>query len=237
MYGRQAHPTSLNVMMEELIRHPVNDNLFFQRFKTERLSQDRLGRWFRQYHYFCKHFVKVLEGLLYTTPVDEVEMRVELIKTLHSELGSGSIEHAHVRQLERFGRALGLGASELSLTDPLPEVKGYLQVLRRLFMDTDYLVALGAELAVETTAASEFRYLYPGLKKYPEFTAEDLAFFELHVREEQQHSDWLLDAVRKTAKTPAELERVAAGARETADAWHEFWKGLYREVFGQPCPA
>ncbi len=170
--------------------------------------------------------MKVLEGLLYATPIDEVEMRVELIKTLHSELGSGSIEHAHVRQLERFGRALGVSESNLSHTEPIAEVRDYLQVLRRLFMESNYLLALGAELAVETTAASEFWYLYPGLQQYPEFTPEDLVFFESHVQEEQCHSDWLLEAVRKTAKESQELASVAAGARETADAWYRFWEGI-----------
>lgn len=232
-----ALASSLNGLMEELVRHPVNTNPFFQRFKDERLTREQLQAYFRQYHYFCKQFVKVLEGLLYMTPIDEVEMRVELIKTLHSELGSGSIERAHVRQLERFGKALGVGDSELRQTEPIPEVSRYLQTLRRLFMEQDYLTALGSELAVETTAAAEFRYFYPGLTKYQAFTAEELAFFELHVQEEQQHSDWLLTAVQKTATTPEAFARVAAGARETADAWYEFWKGMYREVFHEPYPA
>ncbi len=221
----------LNQLMEELTAHPVNHHPFFVRFQAEYLSRRQLQAFFRQYHYFCKHFVKVLEGLLYATPIDEVEMRVELIKTLHSELGSGSCEQAHVRQLERFGNKLDLRESDLKRTRPIPEVKTYLQTLHGLFSETDYLVALGAELAVETTAISEFRYFAPGLYKYSNFTPEDLIFFELHLQEEQHHSDWLRDAVRRTATTPGQLARVAAGARQTADSWHEFWNGMYREVF------
>jgi pyrroloquinoline quinone (PQQ) biosynthesis protein C len=222
---------SLNQLMEELTSHPVNHHPFFVRFQAEHLTRQQLQTFFRQYHYFCKHFVKVLEGLLYATPIDEVEMRVELIKTLHSELGSGSCEQAHVKQLERFGQKLGLRESDLKRTEPIPEVTTYLKVLHRLFIETDYLVALGAELAVETTAASEFRYFASGLHKYPDFTPEALVFFELHLQEEQHHTDWLFDAVRKTATTPEQLARVAAGARQLADTWHEFWNGMYREVF------
>lgn len=236
MQSAQANRLSVELLIEELAHHPVNSNVFFRRFKDHRLSRQQLQVFFRQYHYFCHHFVQRLEGLLYATPLDEVEMRVELVKTLYSELGSGSVEQAHGRQLERFLQRLGISLAELRCTRPLPEVEAYLQVLHRLFMETDYLAALGAELAVETTAAAEFRYLYPGLQKYQEFTIEDLAFFELHVHEEQQHSDWIAEAVRKTATTPNALARVAAGARETADAWHEFWKGVYRTVFDEPCP-
>ena len=152
-------------------------------------------------------------------------------------MGSGSCEQAHVKQLERFGQKLGFGESDLRRTEPIPEVTTYLQTLHRLFIETDYLVALGAELAVETTAASEFRHFAPGLNKYPDFTPEDLIFFELHLQEEQHHSDWLLDGVRKTATTPDQLARVTAGARQIADTWHEFWNGMYREVFQERDPA
>ncbi|MFQ5991696.1 MAG: TenA family transcriptional regulator [Nitrospiraceae bacterium] len=222
---------TVEMIIQELTRHPVNSNRFFRSFENEYLDLPQLQSFLRQYHYFCKRFVKLLEGLLYKTPLDEIEMRIELTKTLYSELGSGSSERAHVKQLERFARALGLTERDLAQTQALPEVDRYLRVLERLFMNSDYLVALGAEMAVETTAASEFRYLYPGLQKYEQFSPKDLEFFELHVREEQQHSDWLVEAVRKTAKTQEELTRVAAGAQETADAWHDFWQGLDREIF------
>jgi hypothetical protein len=39
--------------------------------------------------------------------------------------------------------------------------------------------------------------------------------------------------VEKTARTQADLERVATGARATADAWLAFWQGIYREVFAK----
>jgi len=222
---------SLNQLMEELVSHPVNRHPFFLRFQAEHLSRRQLQAFFRQYHYFCKHFGKVLEGRLYATPLDEVEMRVELIKTLHSELGSGSYERAHVKQLEQFGKKMGLSGPDLERTQPIHEVQTYLRALHRLFTQSDYLTALGAELAVETTAISEFQYFAPGLAKYADFTPKDLIFFDLHLQEEEHHSNWLIDAVRKTATTREELSRVAAGARETADAWHDFWDGLYQEVF------
>ncbi len=72
----------LDALVQELKDHPVNTNVFFQAFKDQYLSRRQLQTFLRQYHYFCKHFVKVLEGLLYKTPVDALEMRVELAKTL-----------------------------------------------------------------------------------------------------------------------------------------------------------
>ena len=166
--------------------------------------------------------MKLLEGLLFHTPLEELEMRVELTKTLYSELGSGSATHAHIRHLERFAEAAGIRQDDFRSTQPIPENQRYLDILRHLFLEAEYLEALGAELAVETTAISEFTYFLPGLKKYSRFSNQDLTFFSMHLEEEVAHSDWLTKAVQNTAKTPQELERVTFGARTAADGWNEF---------------
>jgi pyrroloquinoline quinone (PQQ) biosynthesis protein C len=227
----QTAESFVDSLIGELTRHPVNSNPFFQTFLDQRLTQLQLQRWMIQYHYFCKHFVKMLEGLLYRTPVEELDMRVQLAKTLDSELGSGRSEQAHIRLLERFATALDLSGTDLRGSTPLPAVEEYLGVLHRLFIEEDYLAALGAELAVEVTAAAEFRYFHPGLLQYHRFSSDDLVFFELHLTAEDDHAHWLADAVRKTTKSQSDLECVAASARTTADAWQRFWVGMQSAVF------
>lgn len=231
-HGVTARHSALVSLSRELAHHPVNRNEFFLRFRDERLTRPRLQRFIKQYHYFCKHFVKVLEGLLYRTPLDQLDMRVELTRTLYSELGNGDPEQAHLTLLNRFAARLDLDDAALRRTQPVACVRDYLRTLHELFLESDYLTALGAELAVEVTAASEFQYLYPGLQRYRWFRAEDLTFFRLHVEEELCHGEWLLDAVERTARSADDYARVAGGARRTAHAWHAFWLGLSAEVFG-----
>jgi pyrroloquinoline quinone (PQQ) biosynthesis protein C len=221
----------VDCLVAELTCHPVNSNRFFQTFLDQRLTQSQLQVWLIQYHYFCKHFVKLLEGLLYRTPVEELEMRVQLAKTLDSELGSGRSEQAHITLLEHFAEALGVSRAQLRRSFPIPAVEQYLRILHRLFTQEDYLSALGAELAVEVTAAAEFRYFHPGLLQYHRFSPDDLVFFELHLKTEDDHGRWLSEAVRNTAKCQSDRERVAAGARTTADAWQRFWEGMHHAVF------
>ncbi|HEY3197446.1 MAG TPA: iron-containing redox enzyme family protein [Nitrospirales bacterium] len=218
-------------LIAELLSHPVNTNLFFRTFLDQRLTEAQLRDWLIQYHYFCKHFVKLLEGLLYRTPVEELEMRAQLAKTLDSELGSGRSDQAHIRLLERFADALGLSPEDLRRGSPIPAVEEYLRVLHRLFTQEDLLAALGAELAVEVTAAAEFRYFHPGLLQYQRFSPDDLVFFELHLKAEEDHGHWLAEAVRGTTKCRSDRDRVAVGARTTADAWHHFWEGMHHAVF------
>lgn len=227
----------LQSLVSVLEEHPVNTNAFFRAFEAEYLTLEQLRVFLCHYHYFCKHFVKLLEGLLFNTPLEQVQMRIELVKTLHSELGNGQLAQAHITLLDRFTQALGLTPNDLDATTPLPEVRKYMQLLHRLFIESDYLTALGAETAVEITAVSEFKYFYPGLRKYSFFQDDDIFFFKFHLQEEQCHGQWLLDAVEKTAQSPEDRARVLAAAWETADAWHAFWRGLYREVFGRPVDA
>lgn len=227
----QTAESFVDSLVCELTRHPVNSNPFFQSFRDQRMTELQLKQWLTAYHYFCKHFVKLLEGLLFRTPVDELEMRVQLAKTLDSELGSGRSEQAHIRLLERFAEAVGLSEADLRRSTTLPAVEEYLGVLHRLFIAEDYLTALGAELAVEVTAAAEFRYFHPGLLQYHRFSSDDLVFFELHLTAEDDHARWLAEAVRKTTQSQSDLERVAAGARTTADAWQRFWEGMQHAVF------
>jgi pyrroloquinoline quinone (PQQ) biosynthesis protein C len=229
-------PQTLTVdsLLEELRTHPVNTNQFFVEFRNQFLTIDQLRLFAKQYHYFCFRFVKILEGLLYHTPIEQLDMRIELMKTLYSELGSGVIEQAHVRHLEQFIQTLGIQQSDLRQTRPISQVEYYLESLDRLFLRSDFRKALGAELAVETTAISEFRYFLPGLQKYSQFSEADLTFFSMHLQEEACHSDWLIEAVRKTATSYEDLELLAIGARETADAWHQFWLAMYEAVFASP---
>jgi pyrroloquinoline quinone (PQQ) biosynthesis protein C len=225
---------TVDSLLEELRTHPVNTNQFFVEFRDQFLTIDQLQSFITQYHFFCFRFVKILEGLLFHTPLEELDMRIELTKTLYSELGSGVTGEAHICHLERFAQALGIQKSDLRQTRPIPEVEHYLTVLDRLFLQSDFLKALGAELAVETTAISEFRFFVPGLQKYSQFTEKDLLFFSQHLQEETHHSNWLTEAVRKTVTSLEDLEHVAIGARETADAWHQFWIGMYEQVFVSP---
>lgn len=228
---------TLDSLIEEIRAHPVNTHRFFRVFRDRALSPDQLRTFTRQYHLFCHRFVKLLEGLLYHTPVEALDMRIGLAKTLNSELGDGKADQAHIRHLERFAQRVGLPLADLLSTEPIPELRRYLEVLSRLFLASPYLVALGAELAVETTAISEFRFLLPGLRKYPQFEDRDLWFFSMHLQEETLHGDWLTEAVRQTASSPDDLALVAQGARETVDAWQECWDGFHREIFqDEPLP-
>src|SRR5947199_9645391 len=119
----------LESLVAELEQHPVNSNVFFLAFKDQYMQRGQLELFLKQYRYFCKHFVKLLEGLLYKTPVDHAGMRIELAKTLHSELGSGRSERAHIRLLDRFANGMGLSDAASERERPMEGGGAYMQTV------------------------------------------------------------------------------------------------------------
>ena len=218
-------------LTEEMKAAPVNRNGFFIRFKNETLNPEQLKRFAGQYFWFCKNFIRVLVGLIYNTPAEEDDMRLELVKTLYSELGYGKKDDIHLNLLRKFTKALDFTDEDLQKIKPIPEVRNYIEQLGSTFLKTDFREALGAEFAVEITALPEFTYLYPGIRKYVNLSDQDIIFFKFHLAEEELHGEWLTEAVLRIVKTEEDKALIRKGAVKAAQLWGEFWEGMYRYVF------
>ncbi|MBI2665235.1 iron-containing redox enzyme family protein [Candidatus Woesearchaeota archaeon] len=153
-------------LVKKLREAPVNRTPFYYKFRDRNLTDQQLRRFAVQYFWFCKNFIKVLVGLVYNTPDSQEDVRLELVKTLYSELGYGQKENIHLNLLRKFTTALNISDQELEEVEPISEVDQYIRELGDIFLKADYREAIGAELGVEITAAPEFTFLYPGIKKY-----------------------------------------------------------------------
>ena len=221
----------LEELTKKLREAPVNRTPFYYKFRDRNLSEEQLRRFAEQYFWFCKNFIRVLIGLIYNTPDSKENVRLELVKTLYSELGYGKKQGIHLNLLRKFTTALNLSEQELSEVQPTPEVEQYIQELGSIFLKADYREAIGAEFGVEITAAPEFTFLYPGVKKYSRFAAEDIIFFKFHLAEEELHGDWLTEAVAKIAETDEDRRLIERGALRAAELWNQFWIGMDQYVF------
>lgn len=222
--------TQIDQLVDQLESSPVNSNPFFVRFKTEKLSQEQLVKFSKQYFWFCQNFITALCGLIYNTPVELEDTKLELIKTLYSEMGYGKKQGVHLNLLRNFTSALGISEEDLKSVQPIPEVKGFIEKLTDLFANRDYRESIGGEFAIEVIAAPEFTYLYPGIQQY-DFSPEEIIFFKFHLAEEELHGDWLTEAVRQMVKTQEDFDLVKVGAQQAEQLWADMWDGIYREVF------
>lgn len=223
--------TQIDQLVDQLEASPVNSNPFFVRFKKEKLTDEQLIRFAKQYFWFCQNFITALCGLIYNTPVDLEETKLELIKTLYSEMGYGKREGVHLNLLRKFTTALGISDEDLKAIKPIPEVKSFIEDLTELFANRDYRESIGGEFAIEVIAAPEFTYLYPGVQQYDQFTPEEIIFFKFHLAEEELHGDWLTEAVKQMVKNQEDFDLVTKGAKQAEALWASMWEGLYREVF------
>ena len=218
-------------LAKKLREAPVNRTPFYYKFRDRNLSEEQLRRFAVQYFWFCKNFIRVLVGLVYNTPDSEEEVRLQLVKTLYSELGYGKKEGIHLNLLRKFTTALNISQQELDEAVPIPDVEQYIRELGDIFLKADYREAIGAEFGVEITAAPEFTFLYPGVKKYSRFSPEDIIFFKFHLTEEELHGDWLTEAVAKIAESDKDRRLVEKGALRAAELWNQFWVGMDQYVF------
>ena len=221
----------LKDLTKRLQEAPVNRTPFYYKFRDRSLSDEQLRRFAVQYFWFCKNFIRVLVGLIYNTPDSEEEVRLELVKTLYSELGYGQKQGIHLNLLRKFTAALNISEQELNEAEIIPEVEQYIRELGEIFLKADYREAIGAEFGVEITAATEFTFLYPGVKKYLWFSPEDIVFFKFHLAEEKKHGDWLTEAVSKIVVKDEDRRLVERGALRAAELWNQFWIGMDRYVF------
>jgi len=218
-------------LRNEIENAPVNRNKFYAAFRDRTLTEGQMKKFIGQYFWFCKTFIRTLAGLVANTPDEQEDVRLELVKTLHSELGYGKKQAIHLNQLRKFTKKLGLSEEYLNQVKLIPEVKNYIEDLRNLFGVSDFRESIGAEFGVEVTAYPEFTYLYPGLKKYKEFTDDDINFFKLHLVEEKLHGDWMTDAITNLGASGQDRELIRSGALKTIKSWGKFWDGMYRFVF------
>ncbi len=238
LYSRVAEPLNFHLMntfledlTQEVKKSPANSNPFFQKFKDDFLTREQLQIFARNYFVFCREFIPTLAGLIFNMPMKEEDIRLELVKTLYSEMGYGNKKAVHLNLLKKFTDALGLNSEELMTASACPKIQAFNEGLRDLFVKSDYRVALGAEFAIEIIAAPEFTYLYPGVKKYKEFSDLDIIFFKFHLEEEQLHGDWLTEAVKNLLKTDEEKKLVWQGAHEAVALWGQMWEVMMEEVF------
>lgn len=218
-------------LRNEIENASVNRNRFYTAFRDRVLTEGQMKKFIGQYFWFCKTFIRTLAGLVANTPDEQEDVRLELVKTLSSELGYGNKQAIHLNQLRKFTKKLGLSEDYLGQVELIPEVKNYIKDLRYLFGDADFRESIGAEFGVEVTAYPEFTYLYPGLKKYKEFADDDINFFKLHLVEEKLHGDWMTEAITNLGTTEQDRELIRSGALKAIASWGKFWDGMYEYVF------
>ncbi len=163
------------------------------------------------------------------------ELRAELYKNLHDELGAGDPEAAHPLLFLRNYRSLG----DTQVIKPL---LGSIYLLNTKIFHTllcgNYKQGLGALGFLELAMPNQMQMLLDGLKKsgLPE---RDLIFWELHITLDKDHGECWFDEMRKILHTREDAYQILEGGIATLEARSVFYDSVWKAITAesQKCAA
>jgi pyrroloquinoline-quinone synthase len=216
--------------LDELIGTvPVDDNRFYENFRSRDLTRDELQFFADQYFYYIRTFPQILAGLSHR--VDSEAVRVELAKTIVSELGEGLPGKKHFELFQNVIGALGIKVRDDLAVPHSPESEALVDGLRQIFLRDSPIVAVGGHYTIEKVGLGMIHNLYEGFRRYPEITVPDMEYFYLHLFIESDHVSWISEAVKQHAGDPEAVAELEEGALRVAKLLADFWEGLYQNIF------
>lgn len=221
--------------LDELIGTvPVDDNRFYENFRSRDLTRDELQFFADQYFYYIRTFPQILAGLSHR--VDSEAVRVELAKTIVSELGEGTPGKKHFELFQNVIGALGIKVRDDLAVPHNAESEALVDGLRQIFLRDSTIVAVGGHYTIEKVGLGMIHNLYEGFRRYPQITVENMEYFYLHLFLEADHVAWISEAVRQHTSDPKAVAELEEGAFRVAKLLADFWEGLYQNIFVKGIP-
>jgi pyrroloquinoline-quinone synthase len=221
-------------LRREIETHPAVNHLFLNRLATSPFARQDY-RVFAQNHYplVCV-FTHYLERLLVRAP--DSDAKLWLAKVLVDEYGEGSEGKDHSEMYARFLIASG-GSPHTVKTERVPRpAHAFISEHRRIVSEEPFLVGLGAVgPGHEWAIPKMFDAVIPGLRRAG-FDEHEIAYFTLHVEQDDDHGSWLEEALAQYATTDEARQQIRRGALGSLEARYRFWEGVQREIvlFRQP---
>lgn len=212
-----------NAIKLEISRLNLNDHSFYHEFRKGPWPKETLRKIFQEYYYYIRTFPQILAGL--TSRVESESVRVQLAKTIVSELGAGH-GPAHFEMFEKVLDACDVKLSPYDKVNYLPTTVNLVEGLRSLFNVDSPDAAVGGHFTIEETGLMMIHHLYEGFRHYPEIDVQAMEYFHLHLFLESAHVDWISRAVEDRAKDVTRQQDLIRGGIVVANLLNEFWLGL-----------
>jgi pyrroloquinoline-quinone synthase len=218
----------LAALRREIETHPAVNHLFLNRLATSPFSRGDY-RVFAQNHYplVCV-FTHYMERLLVRAP--DSDSKLWLAKVLVDEYGEGSEGKDHPEMYARFLQAAGGDAEGIRRERIPPPAHRFISLHRRMVSERPFLEGLGAVgPGHEWAIPKMFAAVIPGLRRAG-FDEDEIAYFTLHVEQDDDHGAWLEEALAEYAVTAEARAQIRRGALASLDARYDFWEGVQRQI-------
>jgi pyrroloquinoline quinone (PQQ) biosynthesis protein C len=136
------------------------------------------------------------------------DVRALIIKNLASEAGEGA-EERHGELLIRFGEEIGATRDDFLRGQPILEVEALLNFLYRLYHGGRFLDhAAAVNFAAEGLLVKKYPRIAAALRTHYGISPRGLAFFDIHVEADAEHSGDGVTILEKYAVTDEEQARA-----------------------------
>jgi pyrroloquinoline-quinone synthase len=221
-------------LKHEIETHPAVNHMFLNRLATIPFAKQDYGVFAANHYPLVCLFTNYLERLLIRSP--DSETKLWLAKVLVDEYGEGSEGKDHATMYSHFLQAAGGDLTHVRTSQlPVPAYEfittHWKMIAERPFWEGLGAVGPGHEWAIPKM----FSAVIPGLRTAG-FTEEEIAYFTLHVEQDEDHGLWLEQALARYATTSERQAEIRRGALASLEARRKFWSGVQRAVmrFRQP---
>ena len=130
----------------------------------------------------------------------------------------------------RFLAACGGDRAEVRGGDVPGPALAFVQTHCALVREEPFLTGLGAVGSGHEWAIPKmFDAVIPGLRRAG-FSEEEIAYFTLHVEQDDDHGSWLEEALVEYASTPQAQAQIRRGALLSLEARKRFWDGVQSAI-------
>jgi len=204
--------------------HRIHQHPLLTTLVERGLSKESVRTFLENYYVNNRVFHLHIAAQSLSTPF---ELRAELYKNLHDELGAGDPDAAHPLLFLRNFRTLG---DVNAVAKPLV---GSIHLLNtkifHTFLCGNYKQGLGALGFLELAMPNQMEMLLAGLKRsgLPE---QDLIFWDLHISLDQEHGEAWFDEIRKIIDTREDAYRILEGGLATLEARSVFYDSVWEQI-------
>ncbi len=205
---------------QHLLKHP-----FYQMWNEGKLSLEMLQKYAQEYYLQVHNFPTYVSAT--HAACDDLEIRKMLLENLmEEEIGTAN----HPELWLRFAEGLGVRREAVKDRKHLAKTKESVTILKELARSENPAKGLAALYAYESQIPEVATTKIAGLKEFYGIDSEAaLAFFKVHEKADEIHSQVTREALVKFCETAPQKQEALAAAATAVNALNLLLDGVYEE--------
>ena len=214
------------VKLDEIIeKQHLLKHQFYQMWNEGKLSLKMLQEYAQEYYLQVHYFPTYVSAT--HAACDDLEIRKMLLENLiEEEMGATN----HPELWLRFAEGLGVKRKAVQERQHLAKTQESVKILQQLSHSENTAKGLAALYAYESQIPEVATTKIAGLKKFYGINSEAaLAFFKVHEKADEIHSQVTREALVKLCETNAQKQEALTAAATAVDALNLLLDGVYEE--------